>query len=225
MSIHWIHTLFYWSLSNIACVLLQFSVGNDQRKWRQNVGHMLLFVFSGYHACTKHRIAPRLSSWLDGYPSEGVFVLSSLVPEAVSSRNDLEIEVLLIVLCSLDIMDPPTVNEASLGDLAKRYFQLLSFFPHEHVDLSESYLFHTWSDYVDQYTTGARLDILPLLLNLQVRYKYSKEIIKENTSHHQCKRPHLVSVGCSHRHHHASLPFSVHSRCFDCLNLHLPLEL
>ena len=129
MSIHWIHTLFYWSLSNIACVLLQFSVGNDQRKWRQNVGHMLLFVFSGYHACTKQLIAPRLSSWLDGYPSEGVFVLSSLVPEAVSSRNDLDIEVLLIVLCSLDIMDPPTVNEASLGDLAKKYFQLLSFFP------------------------------------------------------------------------------------------------
>ena len=129
MSIHWIHTLFYWSLSNIACVLLQFSVGNDQRKWRQNVGHMLLFVFSGYHACTKQLIAPRLSSWLDGYPSEGVFVLSSLVPEAVSSRNDLEIEVLLIVLCSLDIMDPPTVNELVLAIWPRDTSSFWVFFP------------------------------------------------------------------------------------------------
>lgn len=50
-----------------------------------------------------------VSSWLDGYPGEGVFVLSSHVPEAVPSRNDMKIEVLLIELCCLD-MDPLTLQ-------------------------------------------------------------------------------------------------------------------
>ena len=115
------------------------------------------------------------------------------------------------------------MNEASFCALLKYIYFLhfFFFFTSTWIFLSRNCVSHSevFCLFFYHWLSMTRSDVRQSIVHhsfLPIKHKITEEM-KRNASYRCCKRPRH----CRHC-HHLSLPCCVHSRCFDCLNLHLP---